>query len=330
MSLIEFKEEGIYCPQADIYIDPWHAVKRAIITHGHSDHARSGSKYYLTHRDNLPIIKRRLGSSINAEGKEYGETSRINGVSFSLHPAGHIIGSSQVRVEYKGEVWVISGDYKLGNDNISVPFEPVKCHSFISESTFGLPVYHWKPQEEVFNQLHEWWKQNRESGLNSVVIAYSLGKAQRLIANLDESIGKVFVHGAVDQINRVLIDKIPKLAICRNATTEFDKKEDKGSLIITPSSGLGTPWLRKFEPYSLAMASGWMSLRGARRRRAADRGFIISDHADWDQLNIAVKETGAENIYVTHGYSLQFSRWLKEQGMNAEVVRTEFEGEVEE
>ncbi len=330
MALIDFREEGIYCQQADTYIDPWRAVKRAVITHGHADHARPGSKYYLTHNDNLPVLRQRLGKSIKAEGKDYGETVTINGVRFSLHPAGHIFGSSQVRVEHKGEVWVISGDYKLGNDNISIPFEPVKCHSFISESTFGLPVYHWKPQNEVFDQIHEWWKENREAGLNSVIVAYSLGKAQRLIKNIDESIGKIFVHGAVDQINKVLVDRIPKLAVTRNATQEFDKRRDKGSLIITPTAGLGTSWLRKFEPFSMAMASGWMSLRGARRRRAADRGFVISDHADWDQLNTAVKETGAENIYVTHGYTLQFSKWLKDQGMNAQVVKTEFEGEVEE
>lgn len=324
MSLIEFKKEGIYCPQADTYIDPWRVVKRAIITHGHSDHARAGSKFYLTHKDNLPVIRHRLGK-IRAEGMEYGENTILNGVKISLHPAGHIFGSSQVRLEYKGEIWVISGDYKLGNDNVSVPFEAVKCHSFITESTFGLPVYHWKPQDEVINQIHSWWRENQAEGLNSVLVAYSLGKAQRLIANLDESIGKIFVHGAVDQINKVLEDRIQKLKVTRKATTEFDKKVHRGSLVITPSAGLGTPWMRKFEPFSLAMASGWMSLRGARRWRSADRGFVISDHADWEQLNTAVKETGAENIYVTHGYTLQFSKWLEDQGLNAQVVQTEFE-----
>lgn len=328
MSLIEFREEGIYCPQADTYIDPWRVVNKAIVTHGHSDHARPGSKFYLTHKDNVPVIKHRLGK-INAEGLEYNETRTINGVKISLHPAGHIFGSSQVRLEYRGEIWVISGDYKLGKDNVSVPFEPVKCHSFITESTFGLPVYRWKSQDEVMEQIHNWWQENRDEGINSVLVAYSLGKAQRLIANLDDSIGKIFVHGAVEKVNKVLTKRIPKLKITKNATTEFDKKEDVGSLVITPSSGLGTPWMKKFEPFSLAMASGWMNLRGARRWRAADRGFVISDHADWDQLNAAVRDTGAENIFVTHGYSLQFARWLGDKGLNAKVVQTEFEAEEE-
>jgi len=327
MSLLEFTKNGIYCPKADIYVDPWRKVGRAVITHGHADHARPGMKHYLTHEDNLPVVKQRLGHNISVEGRRYGEIVTLNGVKISLHPAGHIYGSSQVRFEHGGEIWVVSGDYKLGNDNISVPFEPVPCHTFITESTFGLPVYHWKPQEEVLPELHNWWQKNNSEGLNSVLVAYSLGKAQRMIVNLDNSIGKIFVHGAVESINQAISDKVPKLKRVQNATHEFEPVNDKGSMIITPSAGLGTPWLRKFEPFSLAFVSGWMSIRGARRRQSADRGFVMSDHADWDMLNKAVRETGAEKVFVTHGYSLQFSRWLNEQGIESGVVETEFEGE---
>lgn len=278
MPLLEFRNKGIYCPRANVYIDPWEKVERAIITHGHSDHARPGHRYYLTRQDNVTILKHRLGQNIAVEGKAYREKFIVNGVHFTLHPAGHIFGSSQVRIEYRGEVWVVSGDYKLQPDNISTPFEPVKCHSFVTESTFGLPLFQWKPQNIVFDQVRDWWKDNREQGMNTVLMGYSLGKAQRLIANLADSVGEIFVNDAIDQIDQVLTEKMNVLSKVKNATTGFNKIKYKGSLIITPSSGIGSPWIRKLEPYSLGMASGWMVLRGARRRGAADRGFIISDH----------------------------------------------------
>lgn len=330
MALLEFHNKGIYCPKANIYIDPWKPVGKAIITHGHSDHARRGHQHYLTHKDNENILRYRLGKDISVESKAYNAPFSINEVTFSLHPAGHIFGSSQVRVEYRGEVWVVSGDYKMQPDNVSIPFEPVKCHTFITESTFGLPVYQWKPQEEILKEIVQWYSSNRELGITSVLVGYSLGKAQRLIANLQNRVDEIFVHGAIDQINNVLNDRLPELTKTRHATQDFEKKEHRGSLVITPSPGLGTTWMRKFEPYSVGIASGWMTLRGARRRRAADRGFVLSDHADWNELNEAVNITGAENVFITHGYSLPFTKWLCDKGLNARVVETRYEGELQE
>jgi len=323
--MIQFTAEGIYCPQADVYIDPWLPVNKAIITHGHSDHARSGSKSYLCHRLTKEILKLRLGQEISVQTLEYNETTLINGVQVSLHPAGHIIGSAQVRLEYKGEVWVVSGDYKVFNDGVSTPFEPVRCNSFITESTFGLPVYDFDPFVEIFEDMNRWWQKNVDEGYNSVVIGYSLGKAQNILRHLDSSIGKVFLHGAVANINDAL--RRSGLDFQGERLSEgFNKNILKGSAIIAPMSALGSPWLRKFQPYRIAVCSGWMALRGARRRYGVDKGIVLSDHCDFKQLNSAVEHTGAENIYVTHGYQTIYAKWLREAyGLNAVEVKTMFE-----
>ncbi|MBK8553697.1 MAG: ligase-associated DNA damage response exonuclease [Ignavibacteria bacterium] len=325
--LLHFTKKGIYCPQAQVYIDPWSSVDKAIITHAHSDHARPGSNHYLAHKKSVPILKHRLGKDINVNGIEYNESIEINGVKISLHPAGHIPGSAQVRLEYKGEVAVVSGDYKLEDDGLTEAFEPVKCNTFVTESTFGLPVYKWKKQKEIFDDINNWWRQNKEKGKASVICGYSLGKAQRILFNVDKSIGRIFGHGAVTIINEAMSNEQLNLPLIEKANSTFTKKDFVGSLIIAPPSAIGNPWLRKFEPYSLGYASGWMNIRGAKRREGIDIGFALSDHADWNELNTAVKETGAEKIYVTHGYTAVFVKWLCENGFNAEELKTEFIGE---
>jgi putative mRNA 3-end processing factor len=325
-SLLTFTDRGIYCADADVYIDPWKKVSKAIITHGHSDHARWGHGAYLAHHTSGPVLKHRLGD-VNLRLLEYEEPITINGIRFSLHPAGHIPGSAQVRVERKGEVWVASGDYKTEDDGISVPFEPVKCHTFITECTFGLPVFRWKKQEVVVNEINSWWKKNTETGLVSVLIAYSLGKAQRLIMNLDTDIGTIYTHGAVEQMNRVFRSMDIALPETQQVTKDLPKEAFRGALVVAPPSAIGSPWIRKFQPFSLGIASGWMALRGTRRRRAADRGFVLSDHADWEGLNQAIRETGAERVIATHGYTQIFVEWLKENGYEALSEQTAFEGE---
>ena len=330
MKFLQFTDSGIYCPLGNFFIDPWKPVNKALISHAHSDHARSGNQFYLAHHDSLPILKYRLGNEIMAQGIGYNEPLAINGVKVSFHPAGHVIGSSQIRLEYKGEVWVFSGDYKLTNDHLSTPFEPVRCDTFISESTFGLPIYKWKPQELVMNEINSWWNSNIEKGLASVILGYSLGKAQRILKNIDHSIGPVFTHGAVENINNLMRNQGVNLPSTTRVTAELSKNEFRKALIIAPPSALGSSWLKRFEPYSIAIASGWMRLRGARRRRAVDRGFVLSDHADWDELNTAIKQSGASRVYVTHGYTAAFSRWLNESGITALEGRTEFEGELAE
>lgn len=328
MGLLIFNKKGIYCRKADVYIDPWQPVKRALITHAHSDHARPGMGMYLAHFDSLPVMHHRLGADISAQGIGYGEVITINGVHFSFHPAGHIPGSAQIRVEYKGEIWVVSGDYKLEDDGLSVPFQAVKCQHFITESTFGLPIYTWKPQARVFTEINQWWQKNGEEGRVSIIGGYALGKAQRILQGLDVSIGKIFTHGAVENTNEILRKQGYFLPQTELVTPDHKKKDFEGAIVVCPPSAIGTPWMRKFGPASTGFCSGWMALRGARRRRAADRGFVLSDHADWQELNRAVADTEAENIYVTHGYKDIFAKYLREEkGLNAHPVDTLYEGE---
>lgn len=327
MQLIEFREEGLYVPQADVYIDPWKPVNKAFITHGHSDHSRYGNKSYISTHSALPVIKHRLGSHINAKGVDYGEEISVNGVKFSFHPAGHIIGSAQIRVEYKGEIWVASGDYKTTPDGVSEDFESIKCHAFITESTFGLPVFKWKPQSEIMSEINDWWRTNKEQGKVSVLAAYSLGKAQRIINNVDHSIGKIFTHGAVENVNEV----IRRQGVHLHETTRVVQGQKQslyaGGLVIAPPSAVDSAWSKKFKDFSSGIASGWMGVRGTRRRRSADRGFVLSDHADWNELVSAVKATEAEKIYVTHGYTDIFSKYLSSIGYYSAVVDTEYTGD---
>lgn len=326
MPLLEFTDEGIFCPAAGVHIDPWRPVARALITHGHSDHARWGHKAYLCTREAAPVIRYRLGD-IALETVEFGETREIGGVCFSFHPAGHIPGSAQIRVEHKGEVWVVSGDYKTEKDGLSEPFEPVRCNTFITECTFGLPVFKWRPQAEVLDEINGWWRENAGEGRASVLGAYSLGKAQRLLAGLDPSIGPIFTHGAVENVNGVLRGQGLKLPETQRVTQEMARDAFAGSIVIAPPSALGSPWMRRLGPASTGFASGWMALRGVRRRRSADRGFVLSDHVDWPALNDAIRATGADCVCVTHGYTSPFRRWLEAEGYKARIVQTEYEGE---
>lgn len=330
MSLLEFTDKGICCKHAGVYLDPWKPVEKALVTHGHSDHAYPGHGHYLTTSVTAQTIRHRLNLTGNVQSTQYGEVVTINGVRFSFHPAGHIPGSAQIRVEYQGEVWVFSGDYKLQPDGISTPFEMINCHVFITESTFGLPIYKWRRPDEVFGDINQWWMRNRDEGRVSVIAGYTLGKAQRILRNVDSSIGPVFTHGAVYSVNSLLRDQGLSLPDAPRVSDDINKTDLRGALVIGPPSAVGSLWMKRFLPYSLAIASGWMKLRGTRRRRGADRGFALSDHADWDDLNRVVRETGAEKVFVTHGYSEIFAQWLNETGIEAHEVKTRYEGELGE
>lgn len=323
---LSFTDRGIYCAAGDFFIDPWRPVDHALITHGHADHARSGHRSYLASHAALPVMKHRLGA-ITTQGISFGQPLQIGGATVSFHPAGHVPGSAQIRVEVAGEVWVASGDYKTENDGLSESFEPQRCHHFITESTFGLPVFRWQPQAKVATDLNAWWAACAQAGKTAFLGAYALGKAQRLMTMLDGDIGPILTHGAVESTNKVLRSQGLALPNTVPVTPDTNTKEHKSALVLAPPSALGSKWARKFGPQETAFASGWMQLRGVRRRRAGDRGFVISDHADWDGLLSAIKFTGAENIYVTHGYTDIFARYLTENGWKAQVVPTEFEGE---
>jgi len=324
--LLQFTSKGIWCAQADVYIDPWKPVKKALITHGHADHSRYGSDAYLATETAAPVIKYRLGD-IKMETIPFGEKRTINGVDFSFHPAGHILGSAQIRVAYKGEIWVASGDYKLENDGLAEPFEPIKCHTFITESTFGLPVFNWRPQAEIFADINNWWRNNAAEGKVSFITGYSLGKAQRILQGLDTNIGKIYTHGAVENINEVIRNQGFTLPETIRVTREISPKDYPTNLVLAPPGALNSAWMKKFKPISIGLASGWMAMRGTRRRKAADRGFVLSDHVDWKDLNTAIEETGAERIIVTHGYTSIYTQYLLEKGWKAQAAETEFTGE---
>ena len=324
-ALIRFTDKGLYCPKAEVYIDPWRPVDKALITHGHSDHSRKGHKSYLCHHHSVEIIKHRLGK-IAVQGIGYNENLKINDVTISFHPAGHVLGSAQIKLQDKNESWVVTGDYKLQDDGVAAPYEPVMCDHFITESTFGLPVFRWEDQHQVYADISKWWSQNAAQGITSMVCAYSLGKAQRVLHNIDASIGPIITHPAVEHIN--VITRAHGISLPPTCSIDEVSAEDKKTaLLICPPAAQNSKWVKGIKHISVAMASGWMALRGTRRRRNFDKGFILSDHVDWPDLNTAVKNSGAEHIYVTHGYTDIYTRYLNETGYTARVVETEYEGE---
>jgi putative mRNA 3-end processing factor len=321
--LLCLSDAGLYCPAGDFHIDPWQPVARAVVTHAHSDHARPGAARYLAASDGVPLLHRRLGADARIRGVAYGERVQLNGVHVSLHPAGHVLGSAQVRVEHGGRVWVVSGDYKLEADPTCAPFEPVRCHTFITESTFALPIYRWPAPAAVFEEINAWWRGNAAAGRASVLLAYALGKAQRLIAGVDPSIGPILTHGAVEPINTLYREAGVPLPATASAIGSRSAAQD-GALIVAPPSAGGSAWLRRFDPLATAFASGWMTIRGTRRRRGVERGFVLSDHADWDGLLAAIRATGAESVWATHGYTAPLVRRLRELGLDARAIETRF------
>ncbi|HYC41141.1 MAG TPA: ligase-associated DNA damage response exonuclease [Chitinophagaceae bacterium] len=323
MALIEFTSKGLCCPQGQFYIDPWKPVPRALITHAHSDHARPGHGSYLCHRLTLPLIQMRFGN-ISHQSVEWEETVFINGVKVSFHPAGHMIGSSQIRLEYQGEVWVVSGDYKTEDDGISGAFEPLRCHTFITECTFGLPIYNWKPQSQIFQDIRDWICKNHEQKKTSVLIAYSLGKSQRLLPCVSAVATDIFVHGAVWNAHQTLAHSGVQLADVKLAGDQFSREDYRGSVVIAPSGAESSPWLKRFPDVAVGICSGWTQVRGHVRRLNADAGFPLSDHADWKGLLQAVKATGAQKVFATHGFQAAFSRYLSETGIEAAEVKTEY------
>lgn len=325
--LLVQRPEGLYCPAGDFHVDPWRPVARAVITHAHADHARRGHGAYLAQADGAGVLRARLGD-INLQTLAWGEAVHVGGVRVSLHPAGHVLGSAQVRLEHRGRVWVASGDYYASahadeRNPTCPPFEPQRCHCFITESTFGLPIYRWRRQAEVFAEIDAWWRANAEAGRASLLLGYSFGKAQRLLAGVDASIGPIVAHGAVESVNEAY--RAAGVALPATQTIDaLDKAALSRALVVAPPAVHGSAWARRLGDYADAFASGWMQLRGARRRQGVDRGFVLSDHADWPGLQRAIVATGAERIIVTHGDEAVMVRWLCEQGLDAGGLRTEY------
>ncbi len=324
MEILKLTKKGLYCALGDFYIDPWGAVDLALITHGHGDHARYGMGKYIATHASRPILDKRLGE-IQLKTYDYGEIFQLGEVQVSFHPAGHILGSAQVRIQYQDEVWVFTGDFKRDPDLTCAPFEVVPCDVFISEATFSIPVYRWPSFESEVDEIYRWWMKNREEGFNSVLCCYALGKAQRLIAGLRQVTEEpIWVHGTIDEINHcyekagfnwINVQKVPLES----------KEKISGGLILSPPSALGSSWSKRLQPKKVAFASGWMRLRGNRRRKGYERGFVISDHADWPSLIKTVDETHCKKVYFTHGQTDVIVKFLKDKGIKAYDLKMPFD-----
>jgi len=317
--MVSVRDRGLYCAVGDFYIDPTRGVDRALVTHAHSDHARPGSKSYLTATEGVDVLQQRLGRKASITGLRYGETTQINGVTVSFHPAGHVLGSAQVRLEHGGEIWVISGDYKTEADPTCTAFEPVRCHTFITESTFALPIYQWAPATEVFTEIGEWWERNQGRGRLSLLLGYSLGKAPRMLACVPTGVGPILVHPSVMTFIPAYEAAGVRFPTFQRATPTAIKAARGKGLLIAPPQFVGSAEFQECGETEIGMASGWMLPQGKTRRSSGgqSRGFALSDHADWPGLVETIRATGAHRVWATHGYTAPLVRRLEENGYEA-------------
>lgn len=324
MDLLRTDSCGLWCEEGGFYVDPWGPVDRAVITHAHSEHARRGCGSYLTALPGEALLRERLGEEAVIRGLPYGDSVNLNGVDVSFHPAGHLLGSAQVRIEHLGEVWVVGGDYKLQADPTCEPFEAVKCHVFLTESTYGSPCYRWPSPDDVFREINEWWAANQQAERTSVLLAYPLGKAERLLAGVDSAIGPIAVHASIDRMLPAYVAAGVQLPEAPPADRQWLQAVQSRGLVLAPPSVLEDAWLDRFAGVSTAFASGWMLGQGVPAGSRLDRGFVLSDHADWDALQMAIRESGAERVGVMHGCCEPLLQWLTEEGWEAWPVATCF------
>jgi putative mRNA 3-end processing factor len=315
--------EGLYCVPAQAWIDPWRPVPRALLTHAHADHARPGCGAYWASAPSEGVLRARLGANLPLTSLAYGAPLTLGGARITFHGAGHVLGSAQILIEAAGERWLISGDYKRDPDPSCAPFTPVQADVFISEATFALPIYRWAPTSQVAQAIRDWWQ--GAPSVPSVLFCYAFGKAQRLLAEL-HALGcreEVLLHGAMQGLMEpyraegiAMVPTQPVSALPRGDSLA-------GRLILAPPSAQRTPWMRRFPLAQTAFASGWMAVRGVRRRRGFGRGFVLSDHADWPSLVRTIVETGAQRVYLTHGHGEALARYLQEvEGIDAHPLRS--------
>ena len=322
--MIELRKEGLYCPAGDFYIDPWLPVNQAVISHAHGDHARFGSKEYYCVDKCLPILKQRLGDENIFHPKSYREPFQLKNTKVSFHSAGHILGSAQIRIEHNNQVWVFSGDYKRGHDPSCDAFEVVPCDTFVSECTFGLPIYKWEDGHAIGKKIFDWWQSDQDRP--SLLFCYALGKAQRILAELKDFTDKtIYVHGAVESLTKIYRNAGIKMLPTQVITEKEKNYNFNGDLILAPPSAHRSLWMKRFKAPQTAFASGWMQVRGTRRRKGYEKGFVLSDHADWSQLNETIKQTRAKTVYLTHGKTDVLQRYLTEQGLTVKLFQTQFD-----
>jgi putative mRNA 3-end processing factor len=333
LPLLTETASGLWCEAGGFHIDPWEPVERAVITHAHGDHARPGSRAYLCAAPGVPLLRRRFGPDAVIESAAYGQMLTLRDVRVSLHPAGHVLGSAQIRIDSSEGVWVVAGDYKRASDPTCAAFEPVRCDTFITESTFGLPIYRWDPTHVVIDDIFAWWQGNRDAGRTSVLFCYTIGKAQRLLAELMRvTEGPVYVHGMmlsmIEGYRESGIAMLPVAPVIEPSSgSRSTRRSFAGELVLAPLSARATPWMRRLGSVSDAFASGLMRVRGVRRQRGFDRGFVLSDHADWPALLQTVADSGATRVLATHGHAEPLARYLSTRGLESGVIRTAWEGE---
>jgi putative mRNA 3-end processing factor len=318
--LVTATKRGLYCPPGDFYIDPVKPVQTAVVTHAHGDHLREGSVRILMAAPGIGIARKRLNDARNVVAVEYGAPFTLGGVTISLHPAGHILGSAQVRLEQDGEVWVVSGDYKRQPDPTCAPFEPLACDVFVSETTFGQPHFVWPETTAVIGNIVRWWQINRERGKNSVLFCYALGKAQRVLAEmLAFTQETVHVHGEIGALVEVYraagIQMVPTVPVTATSAAEL-----RGALVMATPAMSRSSWLERLGSGSRAFCSGWMLLEGESQRRGYDMGFVVSDHADWPALVSTCQQSGARRIRLMHGRTDRLAAYLVELGLDAAAL----------
>lgn len=330
VDLVAVSPAGLCCAPGGFHVDPWAPAATAVITHAHADHLRAGCERYVCALPSVPLLERRLPPGARIEGVPYGERLRLGEVTVSLHPAGHVLGSAQVRIEGRGQVWVVTGDFKRAPDPTCAPFEVVPCDVLVTEGTFALPIYRWRPAEAVVRDLLAWVEGCGARGRAAVLFCYALGKAQRVLAELARLTERTaWLHGSIAPLVDVYRHAGVRMLPCALVTEAPRGTRFAGELVLAPPSAHRSPWLRRLGDLETALASGWMRVRGVRRRRGVDRGFALSDHADWPALLATIRETGARRVLVTHGHADALVRHLREQGLEAEALATEFQGEAD-
>jgi putative mRNA 3-end processing factor len=295
------------------------AVDHAVVTHAHSDHARRGSKNYYCTNSGESLLRARIGKNISATSFHFGTQFKLGEVTLSFHPAGHILGSAQVRIEHHGHVWVASGDYKRDADPTCEPFETVTCDVFITEATFGTPAYQWNKEADLGQEIFDWWNENAKKNLNSVLFAYSLGKAQRVLGLLAKHAKRaVICHSAATPLNDCYRQQGVHLAPTKCMSEVSLSQKYQGELFLLPQAFLKSSESHILgDNYQTAFASGWMAKSGSRFNSSYDKGFLLSDHADWNDLVRTVQESKAKKVYVQHRGQGALVKHLNHLGIKA-------------
>ena len=319
--VLKITPAGLYCPAGDFYIDPLRPVPRALITHGHADHARAGHDAVMATADTLAIMALRYGTGFTQlrQVAEYGETIKVGDIQVSFHPAGHVLGSAQIALELGGYRLVVSGDYKRAADPTCLGFEPLRCHAFISEATFGLPVFRHPDAAGEIDKLLA--SQQLFPERTHIVGVYALGKAQRMMALLrGAGYGRpIYIHGALERLTTYYQDVGFELGEIRKAALT-DRAKLGGEIVLCPPGAIKELWARKFPDPITVAASGWMRVRARARQKGVELPLIVSDHADWEDLCATVVETGCEELWVTHGEAEALVHWAKTQGIDAQPL----------